>query len=141
MGRRGLLSKSASTMDEIGKQIEHWRKTRANRGRMPEHLWQGAIGLAQTQGIYAVSQGLHISYDRLKAHVDASGAGRNLKSMRGRQAAQFVELVSAMPVSPSAGATVMELVGVSGNRLIVRVPGSASADVVAIIRALYDRVP
>ena len=27
MGQRGLLSKSASSMDEVRKQIEHWRKT------------------------------------------------------------------------------------------------------------------
>ena len=31
MGQRGLLSKSASSMDEVRKQIEHWRKTRPHR--------------------------------------------------------------------------------------------------------------
>ena len=141
MGQRGLMSKSASTMDEVRKQIEHWRKTRPRRCRMPEHLWQSAIGLAQAQGIYAVSQGLHISYDRLKAHVDAAGKGGKIRGVQRRQEAQFVELMPAMAVSSPPDATVMELVGVGGNRLIVRVAGAAGADVVALIRQLYDRAP
>ena len=141
MGRRGLVSKSASTMDEVRKQIEHWRKTRPRRCRMPEHLWQSAIGLAQSQGIYAVSQGLYISYDRLKAQVDAAGKGRKNKGVRKRQEAEFVELVPAMAVTSPPGATVLELVGAGGTRLIVRVAGAAGADVVALIRELYDRAP
>ena len=139
MGQQGVLSKSASSMDEVRKQIEHWRKTRPHRCKMPEHLWQSAIELAQAQGIYAVSQGLHISYDRLKAHVDAAGKGRKLKGIQGRSKAQFVEPMPAMAVSSPPDATVMELVGVGGNRLIVRVAWAAGADVVALIRQLYDR--
>lgn len=141
MGRRGLMSKSASSMDEVRKQIEHWRKTRPHRCRMPEHLWQSAIGLAQAQGIYAVSQGLRISYDRLKAHVDAAGQGRKVKGIQKRQEVDFVELIPAMAVSSRAGTTVMELVTVGGTRLIVRVAGAAGADVVALIRELYDGAP
>jgi hypothetical protein len=106
---------------------------------MPEHLWQAAIELAQSQGIYAVSQGLHISYDRLKSHVDAAGKGRNIKGIQRRSEAEFVELIPAMAVSSPAGATVIELVGVGGNRLIVRVAGAASANMVALIRELYGR--
>ena len=141
MGRRGLLSKSASALDEVRGQIEHWRKTRANRGRMPAHLWQAAVALAQSHGISAVSQGLRISYDRLKVHVDAAGKGRKVKGSRGWPEAEFIELVPAMSVTSPPGATVMELVGVGGNRLIVRVAGAAGADVVALIRELYDRAP
>jgi hypothetical protein len=141
MGRRGLMSESASTMGEVRKQIEHWRKTRPHRCKMPEHLWQSAIGLAQTQGIYAVSQGLHISYDRLKAHVDAAGKGRKIKGIQRLREAEFVELLPAMTVSSPSDAMVLELVGAGGNRLIVRVPGAAGGNVVAMIRELYGRGP
>ena len=55
--------------------------------------------------------------------------------------AQFVELLPAMAVSSPPGAMVLELVGAGGNRLIVRVAGAAGADVVALIRQLYDRAP
>jgi hypothetical protein len=139
MGRRGLLSNSASTMDEVRGQIEHWRKTRANRGKMPAHLWQAAVTLAQLHGIFPVSQGLRISYARLKAHVDAAGKGRNVKGTEGRPKAKFIELVPAMAVNSRPGTTVMELVSVGGSRLIVRVAGAAGADVVGLIRELYDR--
>jgi hypothetical protein len=108
---------------------------------MPEHLWQSAIGLAQTQGIYAVSQGLHISYDRLKAHVDAAGKGRKIKGIQRLREAEFVELLPAMTVSSPSDAMVLELVGAGGNRLIVRVPGAAGGNVVAMIRELYGRGP
>ena len=71
-------------LDEVRKQIEHWRKTRPHRCRMPEQLWQSAIEYGPGAGMYAVSQGLHISYDRLKAHVEAAGKGRKIKGIQRR---------------------------------------------------------
>jgi hypothetical protein len=138
MGRRGLVVKSAPDLDEVRGQIEHWRKTRSSRGRMPLALWEAAAALARTHGIYAVSQQLHVSYDSLKAHVDGVAKSKTRMS-KGRLAPQFVELGSILPARPTFEGTVMELVGASGNRLIVRVTGPAGADVVALVRELYGR--
>jgi hypothetical protein len=141
MGRRGLLVKSAPNLDEVRGHIEHWRKTRPSRGRMPPHLWEAAATLARSQGIHAVSQELHVSYDSLKAHVNGRAAGPRAKGAPKRLATQFVELGPVLPMRPEVGSTVMELVGATGSRLIVRVTGAAGADVVTLIRELYNRVP
>ncbi len=95
--------------------------------------------LARSHGIYAVSQHLHVSYDSLKAQV--RGAARaKAKIVKGRVAPQFVELGPLGRPASVLDGTVMELVGVSGNRLIVRVAGAASTDVVALVRELYGRM-
>ena len=139
MGRRGLVVRSASQLDEVRGNIEHWRKTRANRGRMPAHLWEAAVALAEEHGIHAISKGLRISYDRLKAQVDEAAKAQKTRGSKGRLVSEFVELVPAAAMGSPTGTTVMELVGASGARLIVRVAGAASADIVALIRDLYNR--
>jgi hypothetical protein len=140
MGRRGLLVKSAPDLDEVRGQIEHWRKTRSSRGRMPPALWEAAARLARSRGIYAVSQHLNVNYDSLKSRVQGASKPK-AKGARGRTVPQFVELGAILPTRPVVDATVMELVGATGSRLIVRVTGATSADVVALVRELYGRTP
>jgi|WetSurMetagenome_2_1015567.scaffolds.fasta_scaffold182445_3 hypothetical protein len=140
MGRRGLLEKSAPDLDEVRGQIEHWRKTRPSRGTMPRELWEAAATLARSHGIYAVSQHLHISYDSLKTHVEGATLPK-AKALKKPLSPEFVELGPVLPQRPVVDATVMELVGASGSRLIVRMSGAAGADVVALIRELYNRAP
>lgn len=140
MGRRGLLEKSALDLAELRGRIEHWRKTRSSRGRMPPELWEAAVTLARTHGVHAVSKHLRVRYGSLKERVEGA-SGRKAKVVKTRLAPEFVELEPMLPRRPVFGATVMELVSASGARLIVRVTGAAGADVVALIRELYDRTP
>ena len=49
--------------------IEHWRRSRKKRERMPEELWQEAALLSKTYGIYPVARDLGLHYDRLKQRV------------------------------------------------------------------------
>jgi hypothetical protein len=126
-------------LDEVRGQIEHWRKTRPNRERMPAHLWEAAVALAEEYGIYAISRGLRVNYGGLKARVDGAAKAERTRSAKGRVVSEFIELVPAVAMGSPTGTTVMELVGASGDRLIVRVAGAASADVVALIRELYNR--
>jgi hypothetical protein len=133
------MTKSAADLDQVRGRIEHWRKTRRSRGKMPPELWEAAARLARSHGIYAASQQLHVSYDSLKAHVHGVGKAK-AKIVKGRVAPQFVEVEPLGSMAPALDATVMELVGAAGNRLIVRVAGAASADVVALVRELYGRI-
>ncbi len=52
-----------SAIEEVRDRIEHWRKTRQKRSPMPEQLWDAAIPLARTHGIYAVAKALRVNYD------------------------------------------------------------------------------
>ena len=68
MGQRGLMRRSGSSIEGVRRQVKQWRKTRANRGKMPKELWDAAAALASEQGIYPVSRALRISYDSLNVN-------------------------------------------------------------------------
>lgn len=140
MGRRGLLVKFAPDLDEVRGRIEHWRRTRRSRGRMPCELWAAAATLARSHGIYAVSKHLQVNYESLKSHV-VGARGPEAKANKTQPAPEFVELGPVLAQRPVIGATVMELVGSSGSRLIVRVTGATGADVVGLVRELCRSVP
>ena len=125
---------------ELKKQIETWRQTREKRTRMPEELWVEAVEAARKHGIWKVSNAVGCSYESLKARVerveppapaaavDAAGSG-------------FVSVSPPPPIfgPPEPVATEVELVAVDGARLVVRVEGRESLDVVGLARAFWSR--
>jgi hypothetical protein len=66
---------------------------------MPAQLWQAAVALAREQGVYAISQDLRISYDRLKAQVDGAAKAQKARGSKGRLVSEFVEIVPTLSTS------------------------------------------
>jgi hypothetical protein len=123
--------------EQIRRQIEHWRKTRSKRGRMPEPLWEAAVELAREQGVYATSQSLRVNYDSLRSRVQGRAPTRSGGSRAG---ATFVELGAAFPLgAPLAAGVVLELSGSKGQKLTLRLPGLDGVDVAGLARALWGR--
>jgi hypothetical protein len=54
---------------KLRKYVDAWRANRAERGPMPESLWNEAGELAREHGIYAVSRGARLAYDGVKKHA------------------------------------------------------------------------
>ena len=79
--------------------IEKWRKTRKKRSPMPAALWDAAVELAQSDGVYPISRALKLNYQSLQCRVSiASSATRPWTGApRG-----FVELSSPLPIALSA---------------------------------------
>jgi hypothetical protein len=102
---------------------------------MPERLWDAAASLAREHGIYAISQGLGVNYDSLRARVEAGQGKRN----GGKVArAGFVEIgPSLSPTLPTG--PVVELTGVDGEKLTLRLGGATELELVRLVREFWSR--
>lgn len=101
-------------IEQIRREIEHWRKTRLGRTAMPAELWDAAVALAREHGVYATARDLRIGYDGLKSRLEATPKPR----ATGDSPSAFVELGRVAPMSASG--SVVELVGASGTKLTIR---------------------
>ena len=90
------------SITELQVQVEQFRAAHPPRTRLPKSLWQSAVELARSYGIYAVSRPLRLDYTRLKKQVNGSSA--SCASERKGSQPSFVELIGA------AGARVDEYV-------------------------------
>jgi len=136
MSRKTRRARTAR-VEQVSRRIEHWRETRAKRGRMPERLWDAAVALAREHGVYATAQGLRVNYDSLRDRV-AAGPG---KREGGKAAsAAFVELGPAMPLGPvSPTGPVVELTGADGQKLTLRLAGPGELDLPGLVREFWSR--
>src|SRR3989304_5638086 len=69
----------AADVTDIGARINRWRATRTKRSPMPAPLWNAAVRLAETHGIYPIARRLPVNYESLKGRVAAAtraGGGR-----------------------------------------------------------------
>jgi hypothetical protein len=90
----------------IRNQFETWRKRRPCRGRIPEALWQAAVGLCREHSICEVSQALRLNYRGLKNRV--TKARDRSCSVKQRPDLGFVRLDLGSPMSPSECLVEME---------------------------------
>lgn len=138
MGKRGRRALPAGAK-RVRDGIEHWRRTRAKRSRMPEPLWAEAVMLARAHGVYRISQALRVNYDSLKARLvrapKAVGRGSGQAV-----AADFVELAPTAPLiaAPAAG-TVVEVVERNGSKLTIRLAAGTELDVAALMKGFRGR--
>lgn len=57
------------SVEAVSNQFETWRKRRHCRSRIPESLWQAAVGLCREHSICEVSRRLRLNYHGLKNRV------------------------------------------------------------------------
>lgn len=132
--RRG--SPLSTRVREVERQVTHWRRTRRKRSPMPPALWDAAVSLARTHGVYAIAQALRLSYETLKRRLEQAAEGGSL----GRQAETgFVE-VPAAQLAPSvevASAGVVEITGSGGVKLVIRLRDAGHLDVLGLASAFW----
>ena len=94
------------SLENVRHQFGTWRKRRRCRSRIPECLWQAAVGLCREHSIHEVSQALQLNYNGLKNRVTrakekspAVGQGPDFG---------FVRLDLEAPMSPSECLVEME---------------------------------
>ena len=113
-------SEATLTLEAVAKHFAHWRRKKTNGERIPEELWNEALGLLETCGISRVSRTLRLSYtelDKRRELMDTRPCGQAPSEEA------FVEvdqtLVDQVPRS-EAGAVWMELERPDGMRLRIR---------------------
>ena len=132
-------------MRKVYLRLKRWRSSHARRVPVPESLWTAAGELARAHGINPTAKALHLEYGKLKQRAEAAAPAvkrRVAKATadaprRTRRPAPptFVELM-APPAGNFPGA-VVELEGRRG-RMRIELKGVATAELVALSRALWD---
>ena len=153
------LSDIPHNMRRLYRRFERWRSAHTGRLAIPERLWAAATELAREHGVFPTAKALHLEYGKLKQLADVPvpalkgrvgkgptaprqtpGGMRRRTTVLRRTRSQprppaFVELVAPRPgSSPECR---VELEGPRG-RMRVEFKGIATAELVALSRALWD---
>jgi len=120
---------STLTLEAVAEHFVQWRSVKKKGERIPEHLWNEAVGLVGPYGVSQVTRTLHLSGRDLNKRWGLIGTGRRRRAPDGARA--FVELdrtLVAQALGPNARAPWMELERPDGLRL--RIQG---ADLLALV--------
>jgi hypothetical protein len=90
----------------LQQRLTEWRSTQPKRSRLPEHLWDEIVKLAQTHGLHRTSRALGVDYASLKRRLISEPNESN------SIVPSFVELTPA-PVSRAG--CVVELLRIESN--------------------------
>ncbi len=139
-----MANEISPDMLRLYRRFERWRNAHTGRLPIPERLWTAAAELAREHGVFPTAKALHLEYGKLKERAEAPGQEkkvvRKVRSAIPRQAEStaaptFMELIT--PRSGSAASAVVELEGPRG-RMKIELKGVATAELVALSRALWD---
>jgi hypothetical protein len=132
-------------MRKVYLRLKRWRSSHARRVPIPDSLWAAAGELAREHGINPTAKALHLEYGKLKQRGEAAVPTvkrRMVKALaegpgRARRTAPptFVELMA--PRLGTLPGAVVELEGRRG-RMRIELKGVATAELVALSRALWD---
>lgn len=117
---------------KVHRRLQRWRSERKGRERIPEALWAAAGELAREHGVNRVAQALHLEFNQLKRVAEA-GPPKGRK----RAAPTFVELIT--PHRSAGRECVIEVAGRRG-KLRIELPGTATAELAGISRALWEMI-
>ena len=114
---------------QLRRQLDEFGSTHPRRTRLPEALWQAAVGLARQHGIYSVSHPLRLDYVGLKKRLEGTPGVRRQKRIK----TAFVELIPTPP-SPPEG-YILEFESSTGSKMRVQWKTAGSPDWMSLLRA------
>jgi hypothetical protein len=107
-------------LEVVRHQFEAWRKQRRCRGRIPEALWEAAVGLCREHSICEVSQSLRLNYNGLKNRTPKA---RDMGLVVGKGSdLGFVKLDLGAPIVPPE--CLVEMEAPNGARMRISFRGS-----------------
>ena len=119
-------------IEPLRQQVEEWRKHKGNNEKMPEPLWETAIGLAKVYGVSPVQRILRIDYRGLERR--ALGIHKPAAKVRSTVRPAFIEL----PSLPARRAEhLVELEDGTGRKLSLKVAAGHLAEVLPLAQAFW----
>jgi len=115
------------------RQFRDWRDSRKRGARIPEKLWDLAVGLAHTHSVARIASLLKLDYYALQKRLRSKnpGGGRHPPSTP-----TFIELGPLPQAAPAE--CVIELEDSAGARMRVQLKGYHAADVAALGRTFWE---
>ena len=123
---------SPLTLEEVTEHFARWRRSKKRGDRIPEKLWDEAIGLLGTYGVSQVTRTLRLSGTDLNKRRGIVGTGKRRRGPGGKTA--FIEVTPTLvdrALGPEATAVWMELERPDGQRL--RIQSMQGADMLALV--------
>ena len=109
--------------------FQMWRKKREPASRIPQDLWDMAVGLARIHGVSRTATVLGLDYYSVRKRVEAAVAKPQSETP------SFVELPSPIGVGKECR---LELDNGAGATMRVHLVGYDAADVEALSRSFWD---
>jgi hypothetical protein len=94
------------TLDEVADHIEQWRRHKQNGERIPQQLWDEALGLVSSYGISRVSRTLRLSYAEFNKRLKIIEAVQRRQTPSAEMAFVQIELALVDQVSQPGAAAV-----------------------------------
>lgn len=115
---------------QLQHQLDQFRSTQPGRRKLPESLWQAAVGLAREHGVYSVAHPLRLDYMGLKKRVGPGGVSR----LRGKASQPaFVELIA--PQAATLQECVIEFESLGGGKVRIQWKAAVPPDWTSLLRA------
>ena len=118
------------TLSTARRQLDPWRRRQHGRKRLPQELWETAVGLAREHGINKTAHLLGLKYDSLKKRVE--GAAQDTRDP-GRAKPEFIELLPGGLTCPSPECLI-EWEDGHGGKMRMHVKGIGVPDLVSFAR-------
>jgi hypothetical protein len=118
------------TLSTARRQLDQWRRRQPGRKRLPQELWETAVGLAREHGINKTAHILGLKYDSLKKRVE--GAAQDARDP-GRAQPEFIELLPGGLTCPSPECLI-EWEDGHGGKMRMHVKGIGVPDLVSFAR-------
>lgn len=121
---RAIQASKRQTLQTVLRQFEQWRQNRLGSKRIPEDLWQAAVGLTRRHAVSRVSRDLRLDYYELKDRVNGLGKGKDEKPRR-----SFVELKVDDPIALKGSKAVVEMEDGKDRRLRIVLEQASGSEV------------
>jgi len=125
---------STLTLQEVAEHFERWRRNKKRGDRIPQPLWDEAIGLVETHGVSRVTRTLRLSATDLNKRRGIVGTRQHWQAAVAQAA--FVEMAQTPIAAPDAETQWMELERPDGMRL--RIQPSQGVDMLALLERFME---
>ena len=131
MTRRKRAVAESKQVERARRKFRAWRRSRKGPSRIPDDLWELAVGAAREVGVNQASRALGLEYYALKKRMVGSAARPVLEASGG-----FVEFDSN-GAPPFFTEWAVEMENGNGSRMRVAARSPAGPDVVGLCRAFW----
>jgi len=122
---------TTTSLQPLQRRIARWQSTRAGRARMPEHLWEEALDLAEDVGAYRAAADLGLCYSTLRRRLD----DRQQEPTVPVEPPAFVEWFT-QAANGAVAECVLEVESRGGTRLRLEMKGVQPQSLAAMLREL-----
>jgi hypothetical protein len=130
--RRNGQAGAGTSLAEVKRRFDAWRREHRWLGRVPNELWRMAGEAAAVHGVEATAERLSLDPRRLEAWLPCNSAAATAGEA---PTPAFVELPSLIMGPPAECA--LELEDASGRKLRILLKGPATAEALAISQMLW----